>query len=166
LAGAFFAGAFFTAFFAAFFAGAFLAAFFAAFFTGAFLAAFFTGAFLAGAFLAGAFLAGAFLAGAFFTAAFLAGAFFTGAFFAGAFFAGAGAPGIACRALCIHARTAGHYPSQVTPFGHSRIKAYWPLPVTYRSLSRPSSLLNAKASINNSYLINRNSSKFKFFNVN
>ena len=36
---------------------------------------------------------------------------------------------------------------QVTPFGNSRVKAYLPLTVTYRSLSRPSSPAGAKASI-------------------
>ncbi len=36
----------------------------------------------------------------------------------------------------------------VFPFGNPRIKAYWQLPVAYRSLLRPSSPVNAKASIN------------------
>ncbi len=36
---------------------------------------------------------------------------------------------------------------RVPPFGHPRIKAYWQLPEAYRSLSRPSSALYAKASI-------------------
>ena len=34
---------------------------------------------------------------------------------------------------------------RVSPFGHLRIKAYVQLPVAYRSLSRPSSALDAKA---------------------
>ena len=34
----------------------------------------------------------------------------------------------------------------VPPFGNPRIKAYWRLPEAYRSLSRPSSPLPAKAS--------------------
>ncbi len=36
---------------------------------------------------------------------------------------------------------------RVPPFGDPRIKAYWQLPEAYRSLSRPSSALYAKASI-------------------
>ena len=46
----------------------------------------------------------------------------------------------------------GFAPSRVTllgrvsPFGNPRIKAYSQLPMAYRSVSRPSSPLNAKAS--------------------
>ena len=36
--------------------------------------------------------------------------------------------------------------SRVSPFGHLRIKVYLQLPVAFRSLSRPSSALGAKAS--------------------
>ena len=36
--------------------------------------------------------------------------------------------------------------NRVSPFGHLRIKMYVPLPVTFRSLSRPSSPLRAKVS--------------------
>ena len=39
-----------------------------------------------------------------------------------------------------------HYPYWVSPFGNPRIKDYLHLPVAYRSLSRPSSALGAKAS--------------------
>ena len=35
---------------------------------------------------------------------------------------------------------------QVSPFGYLRIKVYLQLPVAFRSLSRPSSALGAKAS--------------------
>jgi hypothetical protein len=51
----------------------------------------------------------------------------------------------------------------VSPFGHRRIKAYSQLPDAYRSVSRPSSPLTAKASIKcacHTYLINsRNGSR-------
>ena len=39
-----------------------------------------------------------------------------------------------------------HYLHQVTPFGNLRIKAHVPLPEAYRSLSRPSSPVDTKAS--------------------
>ena len=44
--------------------------------------------------------------------------------------------------------TPGDWPSarQVAPFGNPRINVYVPLPAAYRSLSRPSSPLEAKAS--------------------
>ena len=38
-----------------------------------------------------------------------------------------------------------HYSVRVSPFGNPRIDAYLPLPVAYRSLSRPSSAPSAKA---------------------
>jgi hypothetical protein len=41
----------------------------------------------------------------------------------------------------------------VAPFGNLRIKGYSHLPVTYRSVSRPSSPLNAKASIKCSFAL-------------
>ena len=52
-------------------------------------------------------------------------------------------------AVCyfIHTPTAGYNPGQVTPFGNPRVKAYLPLSVAYRSLSRPSSPVGTKASI-------------------
>ena len=40
----------------------------------------------------------------------------------------------------------GHYPMRISPFGNPRIKAQVQLPEAYRSLSRPSSPVNAKAS--------------------
>ena len=56
-------------------------------------------------------------------------------------------PGIALVELCIHTLATGHSPSRVTPFGRPRVKAYLPLSVAYRSLSRPSSPVGTKASI-------------------
>ena len=56
-------------------------------------------------------------------------------------------PGIAKLALWIQARTGRYYPTRVTPFGNQRVKAYLPLSVAYRSLSRPSSPIGTKASI-------------------
>ena len=55
-------------------------------------------------------------------------------------------PPFASLELCIHSRMAGHDSSRVAPFGNPRIKAYLRLPEAYRSLSRPSSPLCAKAS--------------------
>ena len=52
--------------------------------------------------------------------------------------------------LCIHHRNDfGHRitGARVSPFGHLRIKACMPLPEAYRSLLRPSSPDDAKASI-------------------
>ena len=45
------------------------------------------------------------------------------------------------------AAIAGRYAGGVTPFGHPRVNARWPLAVVYRSLPRPSSPLGAKASM-------------------
>ena len=56
-------------------------------------------------------------------------------------------PGFARSVLCIHTLAAGHSPSRVTPFGRPRVKAYLPLSVAYRSLSRPSSPIGTKAFI-------------------
>ena len=50
------------------------------------------------------------------------------------------------RGLCIQPRVTGHYPSRVSPFGHSRITACSQLPETFRRLPRPSSAPGAKAS--------------------
>ena len=47
-----------------------------------------------------------------------------------------------------------HYHRWVPPFGHLRIKAYLQLPEAFRSLSRPSSSSNAKASTIRPYLFN------------
>ena len=55
-------------------------------------------------------------------------------------------PGIANSLLCIQSETTEYYPSQVTPFGNLRVKAYLPLSEAYRSLSRPSSPVSTKAS--------------------
>ena len=41
----------------------------------------------------------------------------------------------------------GHDPGRVAPFGNPRINACLPLPEAYRSLPRPSSPADAKASI-------------------
>lgn len=43
----------------------------------------------------------------------------------------------------------------VVPFGNLRINLYVPIPVAYRSLSRPSSPLRAKASTIRPYLLSR-----------
>src|SRR5438874_6075989 len=56
-------------------------------------------------------------------------------------------PGFAMFVLCIHTNSIEYYLDQVTPFGHRRVKAYLPLSVAYRSLSRPSSPIGTKASI-------------------
>ena len=45
--------------------------------------------------------------------------------------------------------------SQVSPFGYLRIDGYLPLPEAFRSLSRPSSALSAKASTIRSYQHNQ-----------
>ena len=55
-------------------------------------------------------------------------------------------PPFASTELWIHSGMAGHDPCRVSPFGNPRIKAYLRLPEAYRSLSRPSSPLCAKAS--------------------
>ena len=48
--------------------------------------------------------------------------------------------------LCIQSRILQVYPQWVSPFGNFRINACLQLPETYRSLPRPSSLSDAKAS--------------------
>ena len=48
--------------------------------------------------------------------------------------------------LCIQRRMTRHDPRRVSPFGHLRITAYVRLPEAFRSLSRPSSPVRAKAS--------------------
>jgi hypothetical protein len=54
-----------------------------------------------------------------------------------------------CGALCSidSSRGKGGLLLRVTPFGNRRVKAYLPLSVAYRSLSRPSSPVGTKASI-------------------
>src|SRR6476620_673211 len=48
--------------------------------------------------------------------------------------------------LCIQERVTRHDSRRVSPFGHPRITAYVRLPEAFRSLSRPSSPVHAKAS--------------------
>ena len=55
-------------------------------------------------------------------------------------------PGFALMRYFIHTPMTGHYSRRVFPFGHLRIKACLQLPEAYRSLPRPSSPINAKAS--------------------
>ena len=55
-------------------------------------------------------------------------------------------PWLASMELCVHSRMAGHDPCRVSPFGNPRIKASLRLPEAYRSLPRPSSPSDAKAS--------------------
>ena len=55
-------------------------------------------------------------------------------------------PGFALMRYFIHTPMTGHYSRRVFPFGHLRIKACLQLPEVYRSLPRPSSPINAKAS--------------------
>jgi hypothetical protein len=56
-------------------------------------------------------------------------------------------PGVALDVLCIHTPVTECYLCWVIPFGNARVKAYLPLSVPYRSLSRPSSPIGTKASI-------------------
>ena len=51
------------------------------------------------------------------------------------------------RNLWIQFQVTEHYLCRIAPFGNPRIKACLQLPAAYRSLSRPSSPVNAKASI-------------------
>ena len=48
--------------------------------------------------------------------------------------------------LCVRQAVPGHSPGRVPPFGDLRINACWRLPEAFRSLLRPSSAFNAKAS--------------------
>ena len=48
--------------------------------------------------------------------------------------------------LWIHLMVTGHYPGRVPPFGNSGINVHLQLPLTFRSLSRPSSAISALAS--------------------
>ena len=59
--------------------------------------------------------------------------------------------------LCIQPEIAPHDGCGVAPFGNLRIKACLPLPVAYRSLPRPSSPRDAKASIVCPYTLGRRS---------
>ena len=56
-------------------------------------------------------------------------------------------PRVALPGLCIHPRVTPYYRCWVSPFGYLRIKACVPLPEDFRSLLRPSSPDDAKASI-------------------
>ena len=47
--------------------------------------------------------------------------------------------------LWIQNTVTGHDSSRIAPFGHPRLNAYLRLPVAFRSSSRPSSALSAKA---------------------
>ena len=55
-------------------------------------------------------------------------------------------PGVASPSLCVQEGTTPYYWSQVTPFGNLRVNACVQLTEAYRSLSRPSSPVGAKAS--------------------
>ncbi len=57
-------------------------------------------------------------------------------------------PRVALPVLCIQTGMTSYKRSRVSPFGNLRIKACVPLPEAYRSLLRPSSPDDAKASIN------------------
>ena len=57
--------------------------------------------------------------------------------------------------LCIHVWILTHYCKWVPPFGDLRIKGYLLLPAAYRSLSRLSSALSAKASTLRSLQLNQ-----------
>ena len=63
-----------------------------------------------------------------------------------------------CRSevLCIQTSVSSHYTGWVAPFGNLRIKACLPLPEAYRSLPRPSSPADAKASIVCPYYLDQN----------
>ena len=53
--------------------------------------------------------------------------------------------------LLIQYTMTAHYHCRVSPFGNLRVKAYLQLTAAYRSLSRPSSALDAKAFTLRSY---------------
>ncbi len=55
-------------------------------------------------------------------------------------------PGYRLATLCIQIAMSRHYSERVSPFGNPRIKACLRLPEAYRSLPRPSSPADAKAS--------------------
>lgn len=65
-------------------------------------------------------------------------------------------PRLAMKPYCIQTSSTRHYPRWVFPFGNLRIKAYLPLPEAYRSLSRPSSPADAKASIMRPFELDQN----------
>ncbi len=55
-------------------------------------------------------------------------------------------PPFASTELCIHSGMTRHNPCRVSPFGNPRIRACLQLPEAYRSLPRPSSPIETKAS--------------------
>ena len=63
----------------------------------------------------------------------------------------------ACRSpgLCVQPGVVPYERHRITPFGNLRIKACLPLPVAYRSLPRPSSPRDAKASAVRPYALGR-----------
>ena len=65
-------------------------------------------------------------------------------------------PGLATKPYLIQTPSTGHYPRWVFPFGNLRVKAYLPLSEAYRSLSRPSSPADAKASIMRPFALDQN----------
>ena len=72
-------------------------------------------------------------------------------------------PRLATKPYFIWTPSTGHYPRWVFPFGNLRIKAYLPLPEAYRSLSRPSSPADAKASIMRPFELDQNRYKIGRF---
>ena len=65
-------------------------------------------------------------------------------------------PGLAPGPYLVQDRVAGHCPRRVFPFGNLRIKACLPLPEAYRSLPRPSSPADAKASVTRPFELGQN----------
>ena len=65
-------------------------------------------------------------------------------------------PGIALEPYFIRAPVSRHDSGWVSPFGHLRIKACLPLPGAYRSLLRPSSPADAKASTMRPFELDQN----------
>ena len=55
-------------------------------------------------------------------------------------------PRLSSAGLCVQPGITPHYQRWVSPFGNPRVKGYKRLTVAYRSCSRPSSTLGAKAS--------------------
>ena len=62
-------------------------------------------------------------------------------------------PGALLRAYFIQPVVTGHYPRRVSPFGYSWIDACLRLPMTFRSLPRPSSAISALAFTLCSYML-------------
>ena len=59
--------------------------------------------------------------------------------------------------IFVHPMAAPHCGCRVSPFGNLRIKALWRLPEAYRSLMRPSSPHDAKASVVRPYTLSKKS---------